>query len=167
MVSTARRRKPSCGKGFICVQTLKLHPGLALRWEQVAPTRWRFHLRDGVRFAGGASFEAEDVAFSIGRARAPTSNYGIYVDTVSGTEVVDRLTLDIVTRAPDATIPDKMRRVLIMDKGWSEANRSAVPQNFGQREETFASRNTNGTGPYVIARREVDQRTVMTRNPAW
>ncbi|MDO9710209.1 ABC transporter substrate-binding protein [Paracraurococcus lichenis] len=146
---------------------LKLHPGLAVRWEQVEPTRWRFHLRDGVRFSGGESFEAEDAAFSIGRARAPTSNYGIYVDTVAGTEVVDRLTLDVLTRAPDATIPDKMSRVLIMDKGWAEANRSAVPQNFGQKEETFASRNTNGTGPFVIARREVDQRTVMTRNPAW
>jgi peptide/nickel transport system substrate-binding protein len=146
---------------------LKLHPGLAVSWEQVEPTRWRFHLRDGVRFSGGESFEAEDAAFSIARVRAPTSNYGIYVDTVSGTEVVDRLTLDVVTRTPDATIPDKMSRVLVMDKSWSEANRSAVPQNFGQREETFAARNTNGTGPFVITRREVDQRTVMARNPAW
>ncbi|WP_431271539.1 ABC transporter substrate-binding protein [Dankookia sp. P2] len=70
---------------------LTLHPGLAVRWEQVEPTRWRFHLRDGVTFSGGESFEAEDAAFSIARVRAPTSNYGIYVDTVSGTEVVDRL----------------------------------------------------------------------------
>jgi peptide/nickel transport system substrate-binding protein len=80
---------------------------------------------------------------------------------------VDRLTVDIVTRVPDPVIPDKMTRVLIMDRGWSEANRAAVPQNFAQREETFTVRNSNGTGPYVIRAREVDQRTVMARNPGW
>jgi peptide/nickel transport system substrate-binding protein len=146
---------------------LKLHPGLATRWEQPEPTRWRFHLRDGVRFQGGEGFEAEDVVFSLGRARAPTSNYGIYVDTLDRVEAVDRLTVDVVTRVPDAVLPDKMSRVLIMDRGWSEANRSAVPQNLGQREETFAARNANGTGPFAIRSREADQRTVMARNPAW
>ena len=146
---------------------MRVHPGLAERWEQVEPTRWRFHLRDGVRFHGGEAFDAEDAVFSLGRAKAPTSNYGIFVDTLDRAEAVDRLTVDVVTRVPDATIPDKMTRVLIMDRGWSEANRAERPQNFGQREETFAARNANGTGPFVIRSREVDQRTVMVRNPAW
>jgi peptide/nickel transport system substrate-binding protein len=146
---------------------LKVHPGLATRWEQVAPTRWRFHLREGVRFAGGEAFEADDAVFSIQRALAPTSNYGIFVDTVTEVVAVDRLTVDIVTRVPDPVVPDKMTRVLIMDRGWSEANRATVPQNFAQREETFTVRNANGTGPYVIRSREVDQRTIMVRNPNW
>ena len=146
---------------------MRVHPGLAERWEQVEPTRWRFRLRDGVRFHGGEAFEAEDVVFSLGRAKAPTSNYGIFVDTLDRAEAVDRLTVDVVTRVPDATIPDKMTRVLIMDRGWSEANRAERPQNFGQREETHAARYANGTGPFVIRSREVDQRTVMVRNPAW
>lgn len=146
---------------------LKLAPGLATRWEQVEPTRWRFHLRPDVRFAGGEAFDADDVVFSITRALAPTSNYGIFVDTVLRAEAVDPLTVDIVTRTPDAVIPDKMTRVLVMDRGWSEANRSAVPQNFSQREETFAVRNANGTGPYMIRSREPDQRTIMVRNPLW
>jgi peptide/nickel transport system substrate-binding protein len=146
---------------------LKVHPGLATRWEQVEPTRWRFTLRDGARFAGGEAFDADDVVFSIQRALAPTSNYGIFVDTVAGVEARDRLTVDVITRVPDPVIPDKMTRVMIMDRGWSEANRAAVPQNFAQREETFTVRNSNGTGPYVIRTREVDQRTVMVRNPTW
>ncbi|PWS39186.1 ABC transporter substrate-binding protein [Falsiroseomonas bella] len=146
---------------------LKVQPGLATRWEQVEPTRWRFTLRDGVRFAGGEAFDADDVVFSIERALKPTSNYGIYVDTVAGAEARDRLTVDIVTRVPDPVIPDKMTRVMIMDRGWSEANRATVPQNFAQREETFTVRNSNGTGPYVIRAREADQRTVMVRNPNW
>jgi peptide/nickel transport system substrate-binding protein len=146
---------------------LKVQAGLATRWEQVEPTRWRFTLRDGVTFAGGEAFDADDVVFSIQRALLPTSNYGIYVDTVAGVEARDRLTVDIVTRVPDPVIPDKMTRVMIMDRGWSEANRATVPQNFAQREETFTVRNSNGTGPYVIRTREVDQRTVMVRNPSW
>ena len=148
-------------------EDLRLQPGLATRWEQPEPTRWRFHLRPDVRFAGGEAFDAEDVVFSIGRALAPTSNYGIFVDTVLRAEVVDRLTVDIVTRVPDAVIPDKMTRVMIMDRGWSEANRSAVPQNLAQREETHTVRNANGTGPYMIRTREPDQRTIMVRNPLW
>jgi peptide/nickel transport system substrate-binding protein len=146
---------------------LKVHPGLATRWEQVEPTRWRFHLRDGVRFAGGEGFDADDVVFSVQRALAPTSNYGIFVDTVQAVEARDRLTVDIVTRVPDPVVPDKMTRVMIMDRGWSEANRAAVPQNFAQREETFTVRNANGTGPYVIRTRDAESRTVMVRNPTW
>src|SRR5688572_33057616 len=50
-------------------QELGLAPGLATRWEQQEPTRWRFWLRDGVTFHEGQPLVAEDVAFSITRAQ--------------------------------------------------------------------------------------------------
>jgi peptide/nickel transport system substrate-binding protein len=146
---------------------LTLGPALALRWEQVEPTRWRFTLRDGVRFAGGEPFSAEDAAFSIRRALAPTSTFGIFVDTVADAVAVDRLTLDVVTRVPDAVVPDKLTSVLIMSKAWSEANNAVRPQNFRDREEFFTARNANGTGPYRLRTREADTRTVLERNPHW
>ncbi len=146
---------------------LKVQPGLATRWEQVEPTRWRFHLRDGVRFAGGEAFDSDDVVFSIQRALAPTSNYGIFVDTVAEAVAVDRLTVDLITRVPDPVIPDKMTRVMMMDRGWSETHRATQPQNFARQEEMFTVRNANGTGPFVIRSREAEQRTVMVRNPNW
>src|SRR5690242_2823418 len=34
-------------------------PRLALSWEQVEPTRWRFKLRSGVKFTNGEEFDAE------------------------------------------------------------------------------------------------------------
>src|SRR4029078_1371397 len=40
---------------------LKIIPGLAERWEQVEPTRWRFYLRKGVKFQNGEDFTADDV----------------------------------------------------------------------------------------------------------
>jgi peptide/nickel transport system substrate-binding protein len=146
---------------------LRVHPGLATRWEQVEPTRWRFHLREGVRFHGGESFEADDVVFSLERARAPTSNYGIFVDTLERVETGGPLAVDVVTRVPDAALPDKLTRVLIMDRGWSEQNGAARPQNFAAREALHTATRANGTGPFVIRSREADSRTVMTRNPAW
>jgi peptide/nickel transport system substrate-binding protein len=146
---------------------LKLRPALAVRWEQVEPTRWRFFLRDNVTFAGGEKFSAEDAAFSVNRARQPTSGMGIFVDTVSEAVVVDRLTLDLVTRVPDAVVPDKLTSLLIMSKAWAEANNATRPQNFREREETITVRLANGTGPYMIRSRENDVRTVLSRNPAW
>jgi len=146
---------------------LALEPGLALRWEQVTPTRWRFWLREGVTFHNGNAFDAEDVVFSIARSLAPTSNVSIYVDTVSHAERVSAHVVDIVTRVPDAVIPDKLTRILIMDREWAEANRARAPQNLRDREETFASRNANGTGPFTLRAREPDQRTVLARFPRW
>ena len=54
---------------------LKIMPGLAERWEMVEPTRWRFHLRKGVKFHNGEDFTADDVVFSAERPsrRARTS----------------------------------------------------------------------------------------------
>src|SRR3712207_5549198 len=81
-------------------QDLSPAPGLATRWEQVEPTRWRFHLRPGVRFHEGHPLTAEDVVFSVQRALAPTSNFGIFVDTVGEAVRVDDHTVDVITKVP-------------------------------------------------------------------
>jgi peptide/nickel transport system substrate-binding protein len=146
---------------------LRLEPGLATRWELIEPTRWRFHLRDGVRFAGGEPFTAEDAAFSIRRAAAPPSNVTPYVDTLDRVDVVDRLTLDVVTRVPDAVVPDKLARVLMMSRAWAETHRVERPQDWARREDSHAARNANGTGPYRLRARQPEQRTILARNPAW
>src|SRR5882757_7170131 len=48
---------------------LKLEPGLATEWKTINPTTWRIKLRQGVKFHDGTPFTAEDVLFSIQRAR--------------------------------------------------------------------------------------------------
>ena len=54
-----------------------------------------------------------------------------------------------------------------MSKAWSVKNKSENIQDYKAREETFASRNANGTGPYVIKLWEPDKRLVLAANPAW
>ena len=52
-------------------ERLEIEPSLALRWDIVSPTVWRFHLRRDVRFHGGETFGAEDVVFSWERLNTP------------------------------------------------------------------------------------------------
>src|SRR5260370_32212640 len=54
---------------------LKIIPALAESWEiPEEPTRWRFHLRKGVKFQNGDPFTADDVAFSADRGRKKPPN---------------------------------------------------------------------------------------------
>jgi peptide/nickel transport system substrate-binding protein len=142
-------------------------PGLATAWEQREPTRWRFTLRPGVRFHEGEAFTAEDVVFSIERALQPTSNFGIFVDTIARAEKVDELTVDIVTKVPDPILPNKLASVFMVSRSWAERHNATRPQNTRQREEMHTVRNANGTGAYRLALREPDVRTVLARNPDW
>lgn len=45
-----------------------LRPGLAERWEAETPTRWRFELREGVRFHDGSPVTADAVVQTLRRA---------------------------------------------------------------------------------------------------
>jgi peptide/nickel transport system substrate-binding protein len=146
---------------------MKVEPSLATSWERIEPTRWRVVLRQNVKWHDGSAFTADDVVFSLKRAMAPTSNYTIYIDSLAEAVRIDDFTVDIVTKTPDAILTDKLTRIFIMNKAWSEANKSELPQNFAGKESTFASRNVMGTGPYMLRSREIDVRTVMVRNPNW
>ena len=146
---------------------LTLRPGLATAWVSEEPTRWRFTLRQGVRFHEGEAFTADDVVFSIERALAPTSNYGIFVDTVERAVRVDDHTVDIVLKIPDPILPNKLASIYIMSRSWAERYNATRPQNTRAREEMHTVRAANGTGPFRLVSREQDVRTVMRRNDGW
>ena len=49
-------------------------PALATDWAPTDdPNVWEFNLRSGVTFHDGATFDSEDVVFSLNRARMPSS----------------------------------------------------------------------------------------------
>ena len=55
----------------------------------------------------------------------------------------------------------------MMSKAWSrEAQASRCAQDFNGKQETFAVRNANGTGPYPLERYEPDIRTVLKTQSA-
>ncbi|MBW8271402.1 ABC transporter substrate-binding protein [Caldovatus aquaticus] len=146
---------------------LKVEPALAVRWEQPSPTVWRFHLRPNVRFHDGTPFTADDVAFSIQRARGPGSNIQAYFATVKEVRKVDDLTVEVETHRPNPIFLEEITGFGIMSRHWAEAHNATRTADLTAREENFATRNANGTGPFVLVSREPDRRTVLRNNPEW
>jgi len=145
----------------------KVEPALATSWQQVSPTQWRFNLRKGVKFHDGTPFTADDVVFSYGRIIQPQGTNQIYVSGVKEVKKVDDHTVDMVLSGPNPVLLRLLVDFRIMSKAWSAKNKSENVQNYVAKEESFASRNANGTGPYVIKLWEPDKRIVMAANTAW
>jgi len=145
----------------------KLEPSLATSWEMTGPTTWRFKLRQGVKFHDGAPFSAEDAVFSIERALDKASQRKNQMLGITGAKKVDAQTIEVTTAQPDAVLPEKLWLVGMMSRPWAEKHNVLKPQDYNAKQETFAVRNANGTGPYVLQRYEADVRTVLKANPAW
>jgi peptide/nickel transport system substrate-binding protein len=145
----------------------KLEPSLALSWQAVDPRTWRFRLRPNVRFHDGSPFTADDVVFSIERALRKTSQRAFQIRGVTGARKVDDLTVDILLSAPDAVLPDKLLLLGMMSKAWAQKHGVMAPQDYNAKQETYAVRNANGTGPYKLKSYESDNRTVLVAHDGW
>jgi peptide/nickel transport system substrate-binding protein len=145
----------------------KIEPALATSWKQIDDTHWRFNLRKNVKFHDGSPFTADDVVFSYQRIVQPQGTMQIYVTGIKEVVKVDDYTVDFVLSGPVPILLRNIRDFRIMSKSWSEKNRSANVQDYAKKEETYASRNVNGTGPYMIKGWEPDKQIVMTQNKNW
>ncbi|MCU0967413.1 MAG: ABC transporter substrate-binding protein [Rubrivivax sp.] len=148
-------------------ETFGLEPALAVSWQQLDPRRWRFRLREGVRFHDGSPFGADDAVFSLERALASPSQRAFQLKGVTAVRKVDALTLDIELEAPDAVLPEKLQYIGIMSRAWAERHGVQRAQDFNGKQETFAVRQANGTGPFRLERYEPDVRLVLRRHAAW
>ena len=148
-------------------EQFKLEPSLALSWQMVNPTTWRFKLRPGVLFHDGTPFTADDAVFSIERALAPPSQRSFQIKGLKSARKIDDLTLELTLEAPDAVLPEKLQQLAMVSKAWCIKHGVEKAQDFNGKQETFAVRNANGTGPFMLDRFEPDVRTVLKRNPRW
>ena len=146
---------------------LEVIPGLAESWSQVSPLVWRFNLRRGVKWHDASAFTAEDVVFSIKRVQGDTSTFRVYGRAVGEPRKVDANTVEFTTPVPNPVMLETLALLAIMSKPWCEQHASARPQDFSKGEDTYASRNAMGTGPYTLASREPDARSVFRKNSAW
>jgi peptide/nickel transport system substrate-binding protein len=144
-----------------------IEANLATKWESKSPTQMRFHLRKGVKFHDGSPFTADDVVFSIARIQDKASNFGIFAQGIDKAVKVDENTVDILLTGPNPTLLRQLTEVRIMSKAWAEKNNSVKPKDTRLKDETFAHRNANGTGPMMLKEWQPDVRTVMVKNPNW
>ncbi|WP_246449293.1 ABC transporter substrate-binding protein [Paracoccus amoyensis] len=88
-----------------------IQPALAESWEVQEEGRvYVFHLHKGVKFHDGSDFTAEDVVFSLDRARAEDSTNAqkVLFEGIESVEAVDPLTARVTLTAPDGNFPFKM-----------------------------------------------------------
>jgi len=121
----------------------ELEPALALRWTLIDPTRWRFYLRPGVFFSNGESFNAETVAATMAWLKSDDGKRMVIANELKGVrraEVVDSLTIDMITDQPDAILPKRLTAVPIVARdAWAKLG-----------VDRFALEPV-GTGPFVLA----------------
>jgi peptide/nickel transport system substrate-binding protein len=146
---------------------LRLVPGLAVSWQQVNATTWRFNLRKGVKFHDGSPFTADDVVFSYDRAQHPNSQLRQYSVPVGKARKIDEHTVEFIQDKPNPVTLEHATTIYIMSKSWAQKNKVERPLDFKAKEETHASRNANGTGPWMLVAREPGIKTVLKRNPDW
>jgi peptide/nickel transport system substrate-binding protein len=54
-----------------------------------------------------------------------------------------------------------------MSKAWAEKNGAVEPADLSKGQEGYASRNENGTGPFMLKERVPDVKTVLVPYPGW
>ncbi|WP_261971439.1 ABC transporter substrate-binding protein [Prosthecodimorpha staleyi] len=147
----------------------KIVPALALSWGLLPADAktWEFKLRPGVKFHSGDTFSADDVVFSLKRAMDPLAGVRTTLAGVVDVVKVDDLTVHVKTQAPMPLLVNQLTNIFMMSQKWAEANKVTRPQDFKNKEETFAVRNANGTGPYILVSREPDSKTVMKLNEGY
>jgi peptide/nickel transport system substrate-binding protein len=128
-------------------------PGLAASWEISADgTVYTFALRDGVVFHDGSAMDANDVKFSLDRARAEDSTNAqkALFAGIADVTVVDAGTVQVTLSNPDGSFLFKM--------AWGDAVILAP-----ETADTAAT-NPIGTGPFVFSNWVQGDRVEITRN---
>ena len=126
--------------------------------------RWIFKLREGVKFHDGSEFTADAVVWNFdkllkndapqydqrqsaqGRSRIPA---------IASYKAVDKYTLEIITKTPDATLPYQL--------AWIMMSSPAQWEKLGKSWDAFA-KTPSGTGPWKLTLFAPRERAEMVPN---
>lgn len=150
-------------------EKLEIEPALAERWEVAEPTRWRFHLRKGVKFSNGNQFNADDVIFTFKRGSAQVSPFRGILRAVKEVIKIDDHTVDFVLNTPYPILDRDLSNMHIYDQEWVEANNASAPVELvqGKAKPSYLATHILGTGPFALKSYEPDSKIVLEANPLW
>jgi peptide/nickel transport system substrate-binding protein len=130
--------------------------GLAQSWDiSEDGLTYTFMLHDGVTFHDGTTMDAEDVKFSLDRARAEDSinaQKGLFAD-IADVTVIDPLTVAVTLSQPNG--------MFLFNMAWGDAV-IVAPESIG----TIAS-NPIGTGAFTFTDWVQGDRLELTRNESY
>lgn len=132
-------------------------PGLAESWETPTPTKYVFHLREGVRFSNGRPMTADDVVGSLKRVIDPGfgSWWAFQMGSVKDIVANDAKTVTIELNEPFtpllASLAASMTAVLPM--------KELAAKTFDPTRELL------GTGPFKVTKHQQNDFWILDRNP--
>jgi peptide/nickel transport system substrate-binding protein len=132
-------------------------PGLAASWTASADKRtWTYKLRPNLKWSDGQPLTADDVAYTINRARREEwLNYSQTVANVTAT-APDPRTVVLKSSVADPKLP--VMDVYILPKHvWSKYDKAAIGK--------YAARDGVGSGPYTLDRVQKGQFWTLKANP--
>ena len=119
-----------------------IQPGLAVSWEILSPTEYKFHLRKGVKFHNGEPFTAEDVKYSLMRATTDKgAKIRAYAKDVKDVKVLDDYTCVIELKAPNYAFFNSLSHY------WATILNKKAVEEAGDDYGTLAKPPV-GTGPF-------------------
>lgn len=133
--------------------TGKIVPGLAKSWEQLDDRTILFHLNEGVLFHNGEKFTAEDVKFTLERAKKLPKVAHLYT-LIDNIEVVDENTIKIHTSEPFAPLLAHL----------SHKTASIISKKYYEEKGDDGFYNPVGTGPYKYKDWKVGDRITLEAN---
>jgi peptide/nickel transport system substrate-binding protein len=138
-------------------ETGAIVPGLARSWDiSDDGLTYTFALQKGVMFHDGTTFDAEDVKFSLDRARSADSTNAqkALYSGISGVTVVDPATVEVTLDQPDGT--------MLFNLAWGDAVMVAPESIAGIKQTPI------GTGPFQFDTwRQGDSITLVQNADYW
>lgn len=133
--------------------TGKIVPGLAKSWEQLDENTVLFHLHEGVKFHNGEKLTAEDVKYSIERAKSLPKVAYLYA-LIDRVEVIDDNTVKVHTKEAFAPLLAHL----------SHKTASIVSKKYLEEKGAEGFHNPVGTGPYKYKDWKVGDRITLEAN---
>ena len=137
---------------------INMEPALAVSWTNIDPLTWHVKLREGVKFHDGNPLTAEDVIFSLTRAKdipnspAPFSGNVASIDSM---KALDDLTIEFKTKKPTPDFMEQIGFVYIVEKKVAEG---ASIEDFNSGKAAI------GTGAYKFKSWTPGDNLALTRN---
>jgi len=165
---------PPASRGFRLVyqgllgydpRTYAVQPELAQKWEQVSSSEVLFHLQPGVKWhdktpLNGRDLTADDVVFALNRMRTNDPKFAnrSLFDNFDKIEAVDKATVRIASKSPDATILSYVS---------ADAALVLAPEAVQKFDTFLTAESVIGTGPFVLKALEQNVAGEYGRNPAY
>jgi peptide/nickel transport system substrate-binding protein len=133
-------------------------PSLATSYRLVDPLTWEFKLRSGVKFHNGEPLDAQAVKFTYDRTmdRNFRTGWRTFIEPVERVDVVDPMTVRIVTKRPFPTLLNQLSYLPIVPPRYVQEKGAAV----------FA-KSPVGTGPFRFVEWVPGTRLVVEAFPGY